>query len=652
MSIDKFNKKHKKYSIESNYKKILKDMIKSNKFFHEVSVCFYTDEYNFYDEEYEYIYNRIKELNGVYEKNRFYINMDDGGVKNISNGQVISNFFIEPVCFVDFYNQYYILEKRVLLRVFSIKESLMTSVLIKVNELDNINWISSYLNTAKYQLLNEHEYRNLKNSIKLSIKQIERDKIIHIKDFSGWRRGRKKWKYKFLNKQNIKRIQKLIVQNYNNDSKAIFSNTVELINSAIHKEISIPLISFLSLSLVKELLKDKGIEPNFVLLLTGKKETGLIRIGELVANIFHYEEMPKNNIYSLGYISDSVSMLQRKAATFKDSLFVIDGISSGKQQNLNRTIDNFLVNYYTITDYNKNAEKNNKYMLNRLCLLLNEGIIENNLYYNIYIDKENINIDGLNILFENKEIITSFFYIMLNYIMSEVNNTDKKYLADIKVTFKKYKRHFLNSDVTVDERMSDILSFLLLGYKLIIDFGVAIDSISEEDSKELLNEAICILKKETKFNDGSLEYKDEASSKGVEAFIKIIHELYNSDSVNLFPRYKKDVLNGECIGWIKNTKLKNKETGISEPTEEILFNERSIIYLNKYIKELNLIEMNFIYDNLKKELFNMKISRGGNEESHCGLSRVENKRYIAIPIDNLKRYIGTMGTWEEGNLGR
>lgn len=612
-------------------------------------------ERNFKEKKSSEIYTSVlgmdKKIKKLYDK----LNLEIGN-RETYNGKLfyikenkkinVCNFIIEPKCIINYYNKYSILEKKVFIKIYDLHYGFIKSICIDYNIFENEKWIKDYMSSNKFEIYDKSKFEELKKAI---YDYVYKSKgILYVdENNTGWYKVKKnKWSYFFPNYKYYKGLLK-----EENSRKYLLNNINDAFKKYLDiapKTVTIPIFAYSILSILNGLFKEVNIQPNFIMLLIGKKEDNIFGLSSLFGNIFHNVDNRLYDYKSGGYLEDSIEDLFEKSTMHKDSLMLIDGIYSGDDKKLKYIKDKFM-KYYIKRDYVFTKNKNN-YRLNRLPLIICEKNIYSNDKLFLKVNIENSGIDNKKLsefIAGDADNLKELFYCLVLYLSKFAYRWKFKY---IKNYFFNMKRELFYSNINLDERNSEILVWLLMSYGLFLEFlynNKLIDNFQLKDSYE-----------EAKLNIfGNLDINkniesniiceiQKIESNDTNELLKFIYEIYCKDKDRYFieadEAKNEETLDEDYIGWIKKNKKEQDEIYL------IFNNESSFKKYKKLYNSKGDNKISIDYDNFNenlKALSILKITKSEKKRAKYSLKLnrdLDKKRYMAISVNKLEEYLKSL----------
>ncbi|MFT9495783.1 hypothetical protein [Anaerosolibacter sp.] len=603
--------------------------------------------YDLEETEIDYMEEDIEKFNGMLHRKGYEVKNGTIVRKNGESRDLVCNFFIMPKCYVHYYDNDFIRTQKVCLKVYCSEEEEVIYLLLNIDELGSLAWVNEYLD-LKYKFDNDKNYKEISEMIQLMCRRLNKLAILDYYCGTGWmKKYNGTWSYKYGNRSivnTISRDKRLFIQR-----REKYCQALSMLEVA-HKSVTIPMLSFAVLSVVKEILKEANIEPNFTLAVTGNNKKYILRLVGLFTNIFNNDIKERLNWGTYGSISDSAENIKRKVSRFKDSLLVIDAYSEGSKT-LNKSLDQFLSNYLEITEYNEAARENNTYGLNRLCLLVKNEIVRNDLFCNICVNDIDINVEQVKEIHISDSLIF-IFYSMVEALRKELKRNETRILRAFKNHFSYYKKLFFNNTLYT-ERMSEILSWLLIGLKLFLEYGRKIDAISEDEAIKIFNEAISIFSNEKNFEEEAGSRKLGIMNTEEDTIYQLMEKIYymyeNEKETNFLDLDKNKIIEDGYIGWYRGVGYENSKKACILIDKTCIANIQDVM-MKKYSFK---IELNYKKLRLQLNAMDITFETEGQSEAERGTHRIAGKgRYIAIEVDKLKKLfgnLGNLGIWENSD---
>ncbi len=328
------------------------------------------------------------------------------------------------------------------------------------NELNTESWITSKLGASFVFTGNYKKY--FKPMFEESLNGAKIRKISH---FTGWHSFNGSYRY-FHASGTIPELNSQteiacgpIEYDFNRNS--ILSNNQYLIEyffsmldiaNQRHYEITLPLLLYQPLAILKHFFKLSGYEPEFCLFIIGKSGSGKTTIAELFSCIFN-----RNNTKVNCNFNDTMASIEVKANTLKDAVMIVDDFypSMGKDkqeqnQKLER-IDRMYGDGKGKSRTNISLETTKELEGKGMCLITGELESENLStqirYLGINVDSESINFTEISKYQRNKLEYNDFFYLFFHwvsqnneYIMSIITSEFETIRTQCEEAIKSYKR--------------------------------------------------------------------------------------------------------------------------------------------------------------------------------------------------------------------
>lgn len=378
--------------------------------------------------------------------------------------------------------------------------------------------------------------RESKTNLNMITKELRRKSILNSK-MIGWNKTFGKWLYNPVQRRSEWKFSNSLIENmFVSDQREIrveeevFDKTLSMLELMDHS-ITLPLLAYTLLSLVKTHLYSEKIPPRFAMFLVGennkiKKEC----LANLFGNLFHRSGRYIDTIrYPFHKRHDhSLFKIQNSIEKMRDCILILDFIKKKPNRNFNKVL-NYVIRKYTDDDDNSSGG---------LLLGLSNKPIEN-------IDIINIDIEG----YVNESLLKQFIdrtYDLSTSIFLYLEKFEKKRL--LKIKWAEEYQHAIEelNDINTDINIVEKFAYLLLGYKLYLDYGKRRGYLNNQAFADRLNQAIAIFKEACKKDEDPnppivvdliCEFQDYISHLQKE---NLIVDLKSSECKNTIAWYKKD----------------------------------------------------------------------------------------------------------------
>lgn len=377
-------------------------------------------------------------------------------------------------------------------------------------------------------------------------------------------------------------------------------------------EISLPLLLYALLAILKEFFIIAGHEPEFCLFLIGKTGSGKTTMAELISCIFN-----RNNTKVHCNFNDTIASIEVVANALKDTIMIMDdfyptnGNEKGEQkyklERINRMYGDAKGKSRTNIGLKETKELNG----NGMCLITGEQESDNLStqvrYLGINVDNDTINFEAITHYQNSNLNYCDFFYWFISWISSNVNYI----ITFIRANFNNVRTNITTS-LKSHKRLSSIAAFFITT-KLIFTEYVKI-TLGEESQEFtfLVNEADYYI-----FDAVKTHALNTLNTTPEKLFIEGLNELIVSHEVKIYKT-------GELVP--KNTKFHGYEDSekyylIPETVKECVYNfwekkGKCISYtknaLYKKLSELGLLETSLDKNSIRNTVnyrFNGKTSR-------------------------------------------
>ncbi len=240
-----------------------------------------------------------------------------------------------------------------------------------------------------------------------------------------------------------------------------------------HYEITLPLLLYQPLAILKEFFKLAGYEPKFCLFLIGKSGSGKTTIAELFACMFN-----RINSKVDCNFNDTIASIEVIANTLKDSIMIVDDFypNIGKE----KSEQNYkLERINRMYGDGKGKSRTNKYLKTTnelsgkgMCLITGELESENLStqvrYLGINIDNDSIDFSVVSKYQKNKLEYNDFFYFFIRWLSENSN----RIISYIQSEFDRIRNSCNNELYSSHKRMSTITTFFIMTRIILTDYVV------------------------------------------------------------------------------------------------------------------------------------------------------------------------------------
>jgi len=297
-----------------------------------------------------------------------------------------------------------------------------------------------------------------------------------------------------------------------------------------NKEVSIPLFSYLTLSVINYFLKDAGIESQFTMWLHGESGSRKTTIAKLFTNPFDF-----NSIIPIASFKDTKSAIERLTFEFKDSIILLDDFhpstSKSEKDDMNEKAQHFIRIYGDRVPKKRmtsTMSKQKEFPPRGLMLVTGEDFIggasSTARCFSVPIKKDDVDLSMLSRLQASKRIVPTGMYFYIKYLTIRMKSAKK----ELKTKFIEYRNKF--SKENLHGRSPENIAWLLLSFEFYLEYGQSINKINDSRKQKMLAEAEDILVRMTES-----QFSENQSEDPVAMYLTSIKELIISKQVNIVP---------------------------------------------------------------------------------------------------------------------
>lgn len=327
--------------------------------------------------------------------------------------------------------------------------------------------------------------------------------------------------------------------------RGVFMYMLDLLRVA-NKEVSIPLFSYLTLSVINYFLKEAGIEPTFIMWLHGETGSRKTTIAKLFTNFFNF-----NSIIPICSFKDTKASIERLTYEYKDSILLLDdyhpSTNKSEKDDMNEKAQHFIRVYgdrETKKRMTSNLTKQKEFPPRGLMLITGEdfigGVSSAARCFSVPIKKDDVVLFMLTRFQEAKFIVPTGIYNYINYLSTRMISAKK----ELRIKFIAYRKKF--SKESLHGRSPENIAWLLLSYELYLEYGQSINGLNNAQKQEMLSEAENVL-----VRMAESQSRENQSEDPVTMYLTSIKELIISKQVSIVP-IGSSLRGQNPIGWEDN----------------------------------------------------------------------------------------------------
>jgi hypothetical protein len=323
----------------------------------------------------------------------------------------------------------------------------------------------------------------------------------------------------------INELNGYFFEEYSYDVKKCAKYIQKFMDIASH-EITIPLLAHAFLSILIEKLKQEGIEPKYLIWMSGVSGSFKTALTIVLMNCFGTFNVPPATF------NDTAAALEKKAYLTKDSLLLVDDYhpsASQQEAKSKASVANGLTRKYgdritrSRSKSNLTLAKNYPPRGNLICtsedFLI--GHSTNSRHMGIQINRGDINPDILTELQNNKQYLACFMVNFIQYVAEKIMNDET---VTYKEKFQRYRNQSQNDNQ--HKRFAEAIACLQLGWKALLGFLKHIKHINKDEYKEYAKEGLAIFKELAKRQNDLVQNEDIA-----EKFMTALKELLDTKQI-------------------------------------------------------------------------------------------------------------------------
>ncbi|WP_045520337.1 hypothetical protein [Neobacillus niacini] len=439
--------------------------------------------------------------------------------------------------------------------VMAQQESIFPEIYLPAENFPSMNWVQSSWGLRA----NIEPGFSVKDKIRHAAQSISidcsRDNIFtHI----GWRKVYGEWIYLHaggaIGKENITvKLESNQLEKYQLpadevvDLKKAALASLELLKT-VELEVTLPLIAMVGLAPLCEPLRKAGIEPAFVLWLSGPSGSKKSSLAACFQSHFGAFSSGKDLPASF---RDTMNAIEKKAFLTKDTLLVVDDYhptySSQESKRMEQIAQQILRGYGDRVGRSRmkaDTSLHKSYPPRGICLITGEdtpkaGISTTARFLEIELTSESINLERLKTSQEKNSYYSYAFKGYIQWLLPQMEQLP----AMLKGIFNEHRSRFLN--INTHGRVTETISWLLVGLEMLLSFYVHVQAIDKEQKEKTLALALEKLGKIAKKHALNLNSHDPAM-----LFTEGLRDLINTKSVTIID-IKDDPYSDDrhFIGW-------------------------------------------------------------------------------------------------------
>jgi len=312
-----------------------------------------------------------------------------------------------------------------------------------------------------------------------------------------------------------------------NYEKGIFIRMLDLLRVA-NKEVTIPLFSYLTLSVINYFLKEAGIEAKFTMWLHGESGSRKTTIAKLFTNFFNFD-----SIIPICSFKDTKAAIERLTFEYKDSILLLDDFhpstSKSEKDDMTEKAQHFVRIYgdrETKKRMTSKLEKQKEFPPRGLMLITGEdfigGVSSTARCFSVPIKKSDVDLFNLSRAQRTNYAVPTGMYFYIEYLTKRMKSAKK----ELKTKFIEYRDKF--SKENLHGRSPENIAWLLLSYEFFLEYGQSIGNMKDERKKKMLTEAENILVRMTES-----QFSENQSEDPVTMYLTSIKELLISKQVSI-----------------------------------------------------------------------------------------------------------------------
>ena len=365
---------------------------------------------------------------------------------------------------------------------------------ININELNNIKQLYPLMGITNPEIrgLDKHFVyiikKQLKDAKKLKILKINEIGWKRIDNFNIYFHGKgffsdKHHEFNFKINFDDAISQNCIVDDASISETESFNYMMKLIN--LHGDISMILSATLILGILRTLFEEAGLNIEFVTYLVGGQGLGKTTLAKLFSNIFD-DDM----VDTIIGLNSSLPVIEKRLATYKDSVIVVDDLFTTESSSLMRTQEaKFASLVRSIANNSPRMTKsgNNviKYSCHAMVIITGEYVVGSSSDLTRCIILENNIMPNKEILTQlqlNRKLLSRFVGYFLEWAASNYDNI----VGEIKKRNIDTKMNIL-SQVNENERLQKNFFVIDTGFCLFLKYAKEKGFITEQESEYMYN---------------------------------------------------------------------------------------------------------------------------------------------------------------------
>ncbi len=418
------------------------------------------------------------------------------------------------------------------------EERIFPEIYIPAENFPTMNWIQSSWGIRA----NIEPGNSVKDRIRHATQSISRDCTReYIYTHLGWRRQHGEWFYIHstgaIGKENVSvKLESSQLEKYSLpeddeiDAKSAALASLELLKTA-DLEVTLPLLAMIGLAPLCEPLKTEGLEPAFVLWLSGpsgsKKSSLAACFQSHFGSFMSGKDLPAS-------FRDTMNAIEKKAFVTKDSLLVVDDYhptySSQESKRMEQIAQQILRGYGDRVGRSRmraDTTLHKTYPPRGVCLITGEdtpkaGISTTARFLEIELASDSINLDNLKESQDKNAFFSYAFKGYIQWLLPQMSQLPPM----LRRTFNSQRNALLNTKT--HGRVTETISWLLLGLDCLLSFYVDAEAIDNHQKEKTMALAAKTLTKLADKHALKLNSHDPAM-----LFIEGMRELLTSKAVSI-----------------------------------------------------------------------------------------------------------------------